>query len=144
MIKPIVRSEIVLRRPAREATADDLQVAQDLLDTLLAHRQNCAGMAANMIGQPVAIIAFFEGEDGQPNREPIVMLNPRITEKRGPYQTEEGCLSLDGLRAATRYRRIKVSWQDATPELAPRTRQFTGFTAEVIQHEVDHLAGVII
>ena len=107
MQKTIVRSRIMLARKATPATADDLPIAHDLLDTLVAHKATCAGMAANMIGQNKAIIAFFDER-----KRPQVMLNPHITKQSGPYQTEEGCLSLDGTRPTTRYRRIAVSWQD--------------------------------
>lgn len=137
MHRTIVRSRIMLSRPARPATADDLAIAQDLLDTLVAHETTCAGMAANMIGQSVAIIAFFDER-----KRPQVMLNPRITRQQGPYQTEEGCLSLEGKRPATRYRRITVSWQDM--DLREHTGTYQDFVAEVIQHECDHLAGIVI
>lgn len=137
MQKTIVRSRIMLSRPARPATDADRSIAQDLLDTLQAHEATCAGMAANMIGQNVSIIAFFDER-----KRACVMLNPRITERTGPYQTEEGCLSLDGVRPATRYRRITVSWQDSS--LAKHTASYQGFVAQVIQHECDHLAGVVI
>lgn len=137
MQRTIVRSRIMLSRPARPATADDLAIAQDLLDTLVAHETTCAGMAANMIGQSVAIIAFFDER-----KRPQVMLNPRITRQQGPYQTEEGCLSLEGKRPATRYRRITVSWQDT--DLREHTGTYQDFVAEVIQHECDHLAGIVI
>jgi len=137
MQRPIVRSRILLSRPASPATADDLPIAHDLLDTLLAHETTCAGMAANMIGQSKAIIAFFDDR-----KKPQVMLNPRITRQEGAYQTEEGCLSLDGTRPTTRYRRITVTWQDL--DLAEHTTRYQGFVAEVIQHECDHLAGIVI
>ena len=137
MQRPIVRTRIMLSRKAEPATADDLGVVQDLLDTLRAHEGTCAGMAANMIGQNKAIIAFFD-EHGRPQ----AMLNPRITRQTGVYQTEEGCLSLEGKRPATRYRRITVTWQDTN--LAEHTTNHQGFVAEVIQHECDHLAGIVI
>jgi peptide deformylase len=137
MQRPIVRSRIMLSRPATPATTDDLPVVQDLLDTLVAHETTCAGMAANMIGQPKAIIAFFDER-----KRPQVMLNPHITSQTGPYQTEEGCLSLEGTRPTSRYRRITVAWQDTS--LAEHTGSFQGFVAEVIQHECDHLAGIVI
>lgn len=137
MERPIVRSRLMLARPSAPATAEDLPIAQDLLDTLVAHASTCAGMAANMIGQSVAIIAFFDER-----KRPQVMLNPRITHQQGPYQTEEGCLSLDGTRPTTRYRRITVTWQDTS--LASHTASYQGFVAEVIQHECDHLAGIVI
>ena len=137
MQKTIVRSRIMLARKATPATADDLPITQDLLDTLVAHKASCAGMAANMIGQNKAIIAFFDER-----KQPQVMLNPRITKQSGPYQTEEGCLSLDGTRPTTRYRRITVTWQDLA--FAEHTAAYQGFVAEVIQHECDHLSGIVI
>lgn len=137
MQRTIVRSRALLSRRAAPATADDLPIAQDLLDTLVAHQATCAGLAANMIGQNKAIIAFFDDR-----RRPQVMLNPQITAHAGPYQTEEGCLSLDGVRPATRYRRVTVSWQDL--KLDEHTGIFVGFVAQVIQHECDHLAGIVI
>ena len=137
MQRPIVRSRIMLSRKAEPATEADLPVAQDLLDTLVAHEATCAGMAANMIGQNKAIIAFFDER-----KRPQVMLNPRITRQEQPYQTEEGCLSLDGTRPTTRYRRITVVWQDL--HLREHSASYHGFVAEVIQHECDHLAGIVI
>ena len=135
--RPIVRSRIILSRKAVPATADDLPLARDLVDTLVANRVTCAGMAANMIGQSKAIIAFFDAQG-----RPQVMLNPRITGTSGPYQTEEGCLSLEGVRPATRYRRITVAWQDQ--DLKEHVGTYQGFVAQVIQHECDHLRGVVI
>jgi len=137
MQRPIVRSRILLSRPATPATATDLPLAQDLLDTLVAHEVTCAGMAANIIGQSKAIIAFFDER-----KRPQVMLNPRIIGQQGPYQTEEGCLSLEGTRPTTRYRQITIAWQDL--DLADHTSRYQGFVAEVIQHECDHLAGIVI
>ena len=137
MQRSIVRSRIMLSRKAEPATASDLAIAQDLLDTLVVHETTCAGMAANMIGQNKAIIAFFDER-----KRPQVMLNPRITSQTGPYQTEEGCLSLEGKRPTTRYRRISVTWQDTS--FAEHTTSHQGFVAEVIQHECDHLQGIVI
>lgn len=137
MQRPIVRSRIMLSRKAEPVIATDLAIAQDLLETLVAHEATCAGMAANMIGQNKAIIAFFDER-----KRPQVMLNPHITNQAGPYQTEEGCLSLDGKRPTTRYRRITVTWQDT--DFAEHTTSYQGFVAEVIQHECDHLAGIVI
>lgn len=137
MQRPIVRSRIMLARKASVAIADDLPIAHDLLDTLRAHEATCAGMAANMIGQNKAIIAFFDER-----KRPQVMLNPKITRQEDPYQTEEGCLSLEGTRPTTRYRRITVSWQDL--DFKEHTASYQDFVAEVIQHECDHLAGIII
>ena len=133
----IVRSRIMLSRPAEPDLATDLPVAQDLLDTLRAHEATCAGMAANMIGRNKAVIAFFDS-----HKRACVMLNPHITERTGPYQTEEGCLSLDGTRPTTRYRRITITWQDL--DLREHTAAYQGFVAQVIQHECDHLAGIVI
>ena len=137
MQRMIVRSRFMLSRKATPATADDVAIARDLLDTLVAHQTTCAGLAANMIGRPKAIIAFFDD-----HARPQVMLNPRITDKSGKYQTEEGCLSLDGVRPATRFRRISVAWQDM--DLKEHTGSYRGFVAEVIQHECDHLEGIVI
>ena len=127
MIRPIMRNELVLQQPSTAATEADLPIAQDLLDTLAAHRHSCVGMAANMIGEVKRIIA---------------MLNPEIVSRAGAYETEEGCLSLAGTRPATRYRTIKVSYQDLA--MKPRVKTFTGFTAQIIQHEIDHCNGVLI
>lgn len=126
-----------LSLPSEAATADDLPTAQDLLDTLEAHRHECVGMAANMIGQRKRVIAVMDGE------KPLAMLNPEILEKAGVYDTEEGCLSLPGQqRPVQRYRTIKARWQDLG--LKERTRTFTGWTAQIIQHELDHCDGVLI
>ena len=125
-----------LAMKSEPAVPDDVQTAADLLDTLAAHQQTCAGMAANMIGQNKRIIAFANG------KEHIAMLNPRIVRKEGAYQTQEGCLSLDGLRETTRYRKITVTWQDL--DLREHTKAFSGFVAQVIQHEVDHCEGIVI
>ena len=137
MQKTIVRSRIMLSRVAEPATSADLPIARDLLDTLRAHETSCAGMAANMIGQNKRIIAFFDER-----KRPVAMLNPRITQRSGAYETEEGCLSLDGVRPATRYRRIKVEWLDL--DLRERSGSFSGFVAQVIQHELDHCEGIVI
>lgn len=137
MIRQLMKMRFFLQRPSDEATEADLDVAQDLSDTLAAHRATCVGMAANMIGQRKRIIAVVD-DDGTI----LVMLNPRITQQSGPYQTEEGCLSLEGTRPATRYRTITVAWQDL--RLASQTRVFSGNVAQAIQHEVDHCNGVLI
>ena len=137
MEKELIHDPILLARKSRPATAGDLPVARDLLDTLLAHRETCAGMAANMIGVSCCIIAFFEGT------QPVVMLNPEILKAEGPYETEEGCLSLlGGPRKAKRYRKIKLRWQNEA--LQTRIKTFEGWSAQVIQHEVDHCRGVLI
>ena len=116
--------------------ADDLGAAQDLLDTLAAHRDGCVGMAANMIGEAKCIIAV-ESEDGY-----LVLFNPVILKRSGPYEAEEGCLSLEGVRKAKRWQSIKVQYQ--TAEGKPRIKTFTGWTAEIIQHEIDHCDGILI
>ena len=136
MIRDICRDEAFLAQKAGTASADDLGTAQDLLDTLRAHKDGCVGMAANMIGVNKRIIAFDnEGEY-------MVMLNPVIIRSSGAYEAEEGCLSLAGTRKAKRFRTIKVQWQNE--KLQTRLRTFSGFTAEIIQHEIDHCEGVLI
>lgn len=136
MIRPIMKDPLFLAQPSAPATAADLPVARDLLETLEAHADGCVGMAANMIGVRRCIIAV--DNDG----EYLVMLNPELLKCSGPYETEEGCLSLTGTRPAKRYKSIKVRWQDM--ELKPRIKTFTGFTAQIIQHELDHCRGVLI
>ena len=137
MIKELIHDPILLSIKSEAATIEDLQVAQDLLDTLIAHKDGCVGMAANMIGVRKRIIAF--DNDGTYT----VMFNPEIIKKSGPYDAEEGCLSLlGGPRKCKRYRTIKVQWQ--TADFQTRIKTFTGFTAQIIQHEVDHCNGVLI
>lgn len=136
MVQPICRDPILLGQPCRPATRQDLPIARDLLETLMANRQVCVGMAANMIGQPVRIIAF---EDGEVCR---VMLNPEILSRQEPFDTQEGCASLTGQRPVTRYRKIKVRWQNEDMKI--RLQTFTGWTAQIIQHEVDHCQGILI
>lgn len=136
MIRPIVTSPLMLRMPSTDATPDDAQIGQDLLDTLAAHTGECVGMAANMIGQRKRIIVVQDGS------RPLLMYNPTILERSNEYQTEEGCLSLEGTRPATRYRRIKVSFADES--FRQVTKTFTGYTAQIIQHEVDHCGGILI
>ena len=137
MIKELIHDPILLSIKSEEATIEDLQVAQDLLDTLIAHKDGCVGMAANMIGVRKRIIAFDNGGTY------TVMFNPEIIKKSGPYVTEEGCLSLlGGPRKCKRYRTIKVQWQ--TADFQTRIKTFTDFTAQIIQHEVDHCDGVLI
>ena len=137
MIKELVHDPILLSRISQEATAEDLPYAQDLLDTLLAHKEGCVGMAGNMIGVHKRIIAFQDGKDY------TVMLNPIIIKCAEPYETEEGCLSLlGGPRKTKRYRKIKVQYQ--TLQLQKRLKTFEGFTAQIIQHEIDHCNGVLI
>lgn len=136
MVRDIMRDEDFLSQRAEAATEEDLAVAQDLLDTLAAHRDGCVGMAANMIGVNKRIIAF--------DREGayMVMFNPEIIKKSGPYEAEEGCLSLSGTRRVRRWQSVKVQYQNEKFQL--RFKTFTGWTAEIIQHEIDHCEGVLI
>ena len=136
MIRDICKDELFLARKAAPALPEDLPIAQDLLETLIAHKDGCVGMAANMIGVAKRIIAF-ESEDGY-----LVMFNPVILKKSGPYNTEEGCLSLEGVRKTKRYQSIKVQYQ--TMDGKPRIKTFTGWTAQIIQHEIDHCDGILI
>ena len=136
MIRPIVHDPLFLARKSEPATEADRQAAADLLDTLRASLDRCVGMAANMIGERKRIIAFCNGPFQ------MVMFNPRITEGSGEYETEEGCLSLPGVRKTKRYRRITVAYQDQA--FRKRTETFEGFTAQIIQHEIDHCSGVLI
>lgn len=136
MVCEICRDEAFLAQKAEPAAAEDLGTARDLLDTLIAHKDGCVGMAANMIGVNKRIIAFDnEGEY-------TVMLNPVIIKESGAYEAEEGCLSLTGMRKAKRFKSIKVQWQNE--KLQPRIKTFTDWTAEIIQHEIDHCEGVLI
>ena len=137
MVRELMHDPLFLGRKSRAATKEDLPIGQDLLETLLAHRATCVGMAGNMIGQTVAVIAFFDGD------KPTVMYNPEILKTEGEYQTEEGCLSLlGGPRKCTRYQKIKVRWDNE--QFQKRVRTFTGWTAQIIQHEVDHCNGILI
>ena len=136
MIRDICKDEAFLARKAEPATADDLGTAQDLLDTLAAHKDGCVGMAANMIGVSKRIIVF--DDDGKYQ----VMFNPVIVKRDRPYEAEEGCLSLTGRRRAKRFQTIKVQWQNE--KFQTRFKTFTGWTAEIIQHEIDHCEGVLI
>ena len=141
MIKELMHDPIFLAGKSEIATKEDLPIAQDLLDTLMAHKETCVGMAANMIGAKKRIIAFLD-ESG---RTPVytVMLNPEIIKKDGAYDTEEGCLSLLGdPRKCKRYKTIKVQYQTVT--MQTRLKTYTGWTAQIIQHEVDHCNGVLI
>ena len=136
MIREICKDVIFLARKAEPATPEDLPVAADLLETLEHHKDGCVGMAANMIGVNKRIIAFDnEGEY-------MVMFNPQILRRSGPYDTEEGCLSLTGGRPVKRWKTIKVQWQNE--KFQQRIKNFTGWTAEIIQHEIDHCEGIII
>jgi len=136
MEKPIVRDAFFLNQKSVEATKADLPIAQDLEDTLKANRERCVGMAANMIGYRKNIIIVATGFAN------IVMINPVIVSKSEPYETEEGCLSLPGTRKTTRYKNITVSYQDK--KFAKHMQDFSGYIAQIIQHECDHLAGVLI
>ena len=136
MIRDICKDEAFLARKAEPATVDDLGTAQDLLDTLAAHREGCVGMAANMIGVNKRIIVF--DDDGKYQ----VMFNPVIVKRDRPYEAEEGCLSLTGRRKTKRFQTIKVQWQNE--KFQTQLKTFTGWTAEIIQHEIDHCEGVLI
>ena len=136
MIQPIMKDVIFLGVKSVPATIEDLQVARDLLDTLAAHRDGCVRMAANMIGVAKRVIIFDnEGTD-------MVMFNPEIVKQSEPYDTEEGCLSLPGVRPTKRYRSIKVRYQNE--QLQVRLKNFTGWPAQIIQHEIDHCNGILI
>ena len=136
MVRELVRDPIFLGRKARPATEVDLPIARDLLDTLEAHRESCVGMAANMIGQAVRIIVFDD------QGKAAVMLNPEILKRAERYDAEEGCLSLEGTRKTQRWRSIKVRYQNERLQI--RVKTFTGWTAQIIQHEIDHCGGILI
>jgi len=137
MVRQLVHDPILLARKSAPATREDLDAARDLMDTLLHHREDCVGMAANMIGVTKRIIVFQEGTSFS------TMLNPEILKSEGPYETEEGCLSLlGGPRKCRRFQKIKVRWQ--TPDFQTRIKNFEGWTAQIIQHEIDHCNGVLI
>lgn len=136
MIREICKDEAFLAKKAEPATPADLPLAADLLETLQHHQDGCVGMAANMIGSNKRIIAF-DNEGSY-----MVMFNPEILRKTGPYEAEEGCLSLEGLRPAKRWKTIKVKWQNEA--FQQRIKVFTGWTAQIIQHEIDHCDGILI
>lgn len=136
MVKSIVKGKHIFARKAQPATEADRQVVTDLLDTLRANREICVGMAANMIGVNKSIIVVAAGPFQ------FAMINPVITEKTGEYQTKESCLSLDGERPCTRYEQIEVDYLDGN--FKPQHGKYTGFTAQIIQHEIDHCNGVVI
>jgi len=136
VIKPIIRDVFFLSQKSAPAVPDDLSVAADLRDTLTANAERCVGMAANMIGVAKRIIIF--DDDG----EQVVMFNPELVKASTPYETEEGCLSLDGVRKTKRYKTIKVKFQNEA--FQTRIKTYTGWTAQIIQHELDHLDGIII
>lgn len=141
MIKNLVHDPIFLAGKSEAAIKEDLQIAQDLIDTLITHRDSCVGMAANMIGVKKRIIAFLDESGRTPTY--TVMLNPEIIKKDGVYDTEESCLSLlGGPRPCKRYKSIKIKYQ--TLELQTRIKTYTGWTAQVIQHEIDHCEGILI
>ena len=148
MVKELMHDPIFLAGKSEVATKEDLQVATDLLETLIAHREGCVGMAANMIGVRKRIIAFLDESikapsRGKPSAVYTVMLNPEIVARSGLYETEEGCLSLlGGPRRCKRYKTIKVKYQ--TTEMVTRTKNYTGWTAQIIQHEIDHCNGILI
>ena len=136
MVKPIVKDPIFLARKSAPATPEDARVAQDLRDTLEAHREGCVGMAANMIGVGKRIIIFDDGGKA------AVMFNPEIIRRNEPFEAEEGCLSFSGTRKTKRYRSIKVRYQNEL--FQQRIKTYTGWTAQIIQHEIDHCDGILI
>ena len=136
MVREIVHDPVFLAQPSSEATEEDLPVAMDLIDTLKANLDRCVGMAANMIGKKKRIIVMARG--------PLVvaMINPKILSASGEYETEEGCLSLEGVRKTKRYRSIRLQWQDM--QMKVHTGTLDGFQAQIVQHEIDHCNGVLI
>ncbi|MBQ0014603.1 MAG: peptide deformylase [Oscillospiraceae bacterium] len=139
MVCDICKDQFLLKQVCREAmVSEDTELANDLLDTLIAHADECVGMGANMIGKPVRIIAFLNQETDKYE----VMFNPEIVKQEQKYETEEGCLSLVGKRPATRYKKIKVKYQDFKGVWKFKTYQ--DFTAQIIQHEIDHTNGILI
>lgn len=136
MVKDIVRDVMFLGVKSEKAVKEDIQVAIDLLDTLKANRERCVGLAANMIGVRKCVIAISLGIMD------IAMFNPVILSRSGKYETEEGCLSLDGTRPCTRYEQIEVEYMDMN--WVKKKQKFSGFPAEIIQHEIDHCNGIII
>ena len=136
MVREIMHDPVFLAVPSERATREDRQAALDLLDTLRANLDGCVGMAANMIGVRKRIIAVHTGISQ------MAMLNPKIVKKDGVYETEEGCLSLAGVRKAKRYQSIEVEYQDLN--MKKQRRSFSGFTAQIIQHEIDHCDGILI
>ena len=137
MVRELIHDPILLAKRSAPATAEDLPIAQDLLDTLRFHKDTCVGMAANMIGRHVCIIAFWDG------KEHVVVFNPEIIQASGEYEAEEGCLSLlGGPRKAKRYQKIKLRYQ--TKDFQIRLKTYAGWTAQIIQHEIDHCNGVLI
>lgn len=136
MVREIIHDPMFLSRKSADATVDDMQTAQDLLDTLAANTERCVGMAANMIGVVKRIIAVND------NGKYTVMFNPEIISKFGEFETEEGCLSLEGERKTVRYKTVKVKYLNEN--FKPIKRSFSDFTAQIIQHEIDHCNGILI
>ena len=136
MVNQIVRDVFFLGQPSEPATKADIQVGKDLQDTLQANRERCVGMAANMIGEKKNIIVVAAGPFQ------FAMINPVITKKSGAYQTEEGCLSLKGVRPCTRYQEIEVDYLDQN--FKKQHGKYSGWTAQIIQHEIDHCNGIVI
>lgn len=136
MVREIVRDPVFLSQKSAEATAADAGIANDLIDTLTANLDRCVGMAANMIGERKRIIAIARGP------MVVAMLNPKIISKSGEYETEEGCLSLEGKRKTKRYRSIRLSWQDA--QMKTHIGILDGFQAQIVQHEIDHCDGILV
>lgn len=136
MVREIMHDPLFLAQKSVPATEEDKEVAQDLLDTLRAHLDGCVGMAANMIGVLKNIIVICDG-----NKQ-VIMVNPKITMKLRPYPAEEGCLSIPGIKKTIRYEEIIVEYQDA--DFKPKKKKYTGWTAQIIQHEVDHCNGILI
>lgn len=136
MIRTIVKDPIFLQRRSLPATKQDIPLGRDLLDTLQAHREVCVGMAANMVGELKRVIAVYD------NGIPLVMFNPEIRKASDPFEAEEGCLSLPGTRKTVRFRRITLRYQDMGFDTV--TKAFSGWTAQIIQHELDHCDGVLI
>jgi len=137
MIRPIVHDPILLSIPSADAVPEDAAIGRDLLETLAANADGCVGMAANMIGEQKRIIAFEDEKGGY-----TLMYNPVILKQSGPYEAEEGCLSLEGVRKTKRYKSIKVQYQNEA--FQTRLKTYSGFTAQIIQHEIDHCNGVLI
>ena len=136
MIRPIVHDPLFLAQPSKPATAEDIPVAEDLIDTLKANMDRCVGMAANMIGVRKRIIVMARGP------MVVAMLNPKLIGKSGEYEAEEGCLSLEGTCKTTRYRSIRLTWQDV--QMKEHTGTLDGFQAQIVQHEIDHCDGILI
>ena len=136
MVRPIVKDIVFLRRKSEPACRDDLNIGYDLIDTLKEHREECVGMAANMIGESKNIIIVNTGTAF------VVMFNPIILRKEKAYEAEEGCLSLEGIRKTTRYEEIEIEYTDF--DWKKHRETFTGFAAEICQHEIDHLNGILI